>query len=1551
MQQEQEKAIAMLLLCKATIQGDCQAIRALLSEPADTENVPWYMPEVHKLLSRGTIKMHCPIAVSIMEKKYDATKELLLRTDLDMRRKTVDWGRLKLTLLHPSWIYSISPWVVNLKLGNNHLHMLPSEFQQSTQLRRLDLSHNLIKTVPVHIFSLPNLEFLNLSHNKLVEIPEAKWTQSLISLDLSQNQLTSLPTSIQDSSLEILNLSKNKFTTIPKSLCRIKTLTTLDLRSMPITSLPQEMAMLDRLVNLNIVGCNINDIPPNFNHRAGVRGLFRARTRSRKACNHIKLVVLCGSNTAKSVTYSRLRPNIAPPTSHLSDMEQFQWSHKQLRLKLFTNQKLIFNTWMVGLSREYRSIYSCLYTANALYVLVLDLTKSTDLSYHFRPYINGICRQVAKANVLVIAVLPDPLESWPEANSTSLNRKISAVFAEPLYRTLVYHGLVLTSVSSANKDTPVDIRAKIYEVAAAMNVGGNLIINQQVPENYFQLLPELGAEHDSCKVGGKPGILEEGSLWQLLDHSLGSGVLDTAELPIITSFLKETGYLLHFEDPNQRLDQCYFIHPEWIVATFHKMLQQLHRHYSTKPVVSKSKLVSLIKPCTHVDAVIRMMVRFAIVLPISDVEFLVPSLLPVNAPPLAIRQSGCFRRQLMPKILPIPDEFWYYLITHLLHRLPRLLVENSQPAGASSVVSSESNSPSTEKTNAAAPMVPVQQLEDSLELTTGGLPAIQRPRSLYKKKDELKAALDVVPRSRVRTPDQASRGLETVKDTAGSPTGRSPLSDPVELEQGLLVWQTGVLLQRGNLQFGVYSQTSELSMDEKGIEICASDGESGCQMMARVCWAVEKLLEQRFPYLFTLDVQPVNQGLTQIILCPRCVQERKHANTSVTNFVIETCFVSIKDEELPTHNCHHHSDPIPLRYLIPEYLMVDLPSEMHLLRSKFQISEVPPVHRESATSLHEGMFQQQPVLIKMLTMTDSRPLTVPLSCLRQEMTMLTTLKHPNIIQTFGFSLHPQCIILERAPMGTLLQKLMDNEQKISRLARFSIAHQVASALEYLHRNGIIYRTLKADSILTWSLEFEDDVSVKLANFDRAEYISPSGLLGRAEFSSYPSPEMARYSFKEEYTEKVDIYSFAILLYELIARWQPFASERVTISHRPKLTGLVTYGFQVLLQLMKKCWGEDPDKRPSSRKLVQLISTPSFQCHFSSQALRDCVSVRGCCSVSSLRQIWVYGEYVTRRCNISDNDAEVEGTQVFIVNADDLTVQGSLELKERTNAICTVDSKVWVGMLEASIHVYDSTTFLFTDRIHLKDSVTAITTNDTNTFVGLANGTITYYVKLNFPKECYDLKIGTKAIICMVPVEASLWVSCGHEIVVLSAEEEVEIVKRLDVCDTKDQVSALVLCEDRSVMWSAVRGSLTLTCWSICTYEKVTSINLSTQLNVVCCDLNLDPSHLRLHSFISTQDTLWIALQNGVIVILSNSEAPEVISWFRAHCSATRCLLEIPCHENSTQSEAPVVLSGGFGEHPTLCSLCPPDGGVIMSWQSLTCDQFRILNRRRETVRK
>ena len=138
-------------------------------------------------------------------------------------------------------------------------------------------------------------------------------------------------------------------------------------------------------------------------------------------------------------------------------------------------------------------------------------------------------------------------------------------------------------------------------------------------------------------------------------------------------------------------------------------------------------------------------------------------------------------------------------------------------------------------------------------------------------------------------------------------------------------------------------------------------------------------------------------------------------------------------------------------------------------------------------------------------------------------------------------LSPPCVLLEKAPMGNLQQKLMDTEQRVSRVIRLAVRSPPHWST-YIEKRSSIARSRQVPSR---SGDFADEVNVKLTNFERAEFRTPSGLIGKPNIAAYHAPEMLRYSFTEEYTGKVDIYSFGMLLYELVTRWHPTTHGDIT----------------------------------------------------------------------------------------------------------------------------------------------------------------------------------------------------------------------------------------------------------------------------------------------------------------------------------------------------------------------------------------------------------------------
>jgi hypothetical protein len=87
-----------------------------------------------------------------------------------------------------------------------------------------------------------------------------------------------------------------------------------------------------------------------------------------------------------------------------------------------------------------------------------------------------------------------------------------------------------------------------------------------------------------------------------------------------------------------------------------------------------------------------------------------------------------------------------------------------------------------------------------------------------------------------------------------------------------------------------------------------------------------------------------------------------------------------------------------------------------------------------------------------------------------------------------------------------------------------------------------------------------------------------------------APEVIRH---EEYSIKADVYSFALLLWQLLTREEPFspqsqlaAAGMVAIEHaRPPIPEDTPAGIKTLIQA---CWSDSQDQRPDSEEITSLV---------------------------------------------------------------------------------------------------------------------------------------------------------------------------------------------------------------------------------------------------------------------------------------------------------------------------------------------------------------------------
>ncbi|KAK4392947.1 Serine/threonine-protein kinase STY13 [Sesamum angolense] len=209
----------------------------------------------------------------------------------------------------------------------------------------------------------------------------------------------------------------------------------------------------------------------------------------------------------------------------------------------------------------------------------------------------------------------------------------------------------------------------------------------------------------------------------------------------------------------------------------------------------------------------------------------------------------------------------------------------------------------------------------------------------------------------------------------------------------------------------------------------------------------------------------------------------------------------------------------------------------------------------------------------------------------REVAMLSRVQHKNLVKFIGACKEPVMVIVTELLLGGTLRKYLVNVRPRCLDMRVAIgfALDIARAMECLHSHGIIHRDLKPENLLLT----EDHKTVKLADFGLAREESLTEMM-TAETGTYRwmAQSYTETWRKKHYTHKVDAYSFAIVLWELIHNKLPFegmsnlqaAYAAAFKNVRPSADDLP----EDLASIVTLCWKEDPNARPNFTQIIQML---------------------------------------------------------------------------------------------------------------------------------------------------------------------------------------------------------------------------------------------------------------------------------------------------------------------------------------------------------------------------
>ncbi|XP_061669400.1 leucine-rich repeat serine/threonine-protein kinase 1 isoform X2 [Syngnathoides biaculeatus] len=1284
--------------------------------------------------------------------------------------RRLDVSRNRLGSFPDSWACPLN----QCRASFNKMSNLPDNISAfwKNHLHDVDFSDNLLEHLPSSLFRLEALLSLRLCGNAIRTLPPpSEWTcAQLRTLDLSRNLLgksdegpkarklsflttwskkdpdpvcpVEFPALLRDS-LEVLHLNNNHLECVPPSVCTLSGLSELYLGNNPgIQELPSELAGLSNLWQLDMENLNISNVPPEVRREgsASVLAFLRAHLRKAAPCRLLKMLLIGPPRQGKSSLLRALQTGKAsPPFTPAVEcgVSTSTWE-MECGGKNNRNSSLALNVWDVGGPSGMAALTQCFFTDRALYLLTWNLTLGEEAVAGLQTWLLNIEARAPNSAVVVVGTHLDLIDSkFRTERLATLRAYVLALCRTPSgARAGGYPDVTfghLCEVSCKTLEGVDGLKKLIQRVALSMKDGrasacGGKLLGRMIPRSYVRLQEAAAAERRRRHAEGEVQFLTQAELEKMAERHAGSDIADYDDLPSAVKFLMETGSMLHFPDTSRGLCTLYFLCPEWLAECLQRIVRlECSRSLARNGIIRTRDLRMLLVGTGFTrdteERYFQFLAKFEIALPVASDSYLLPHLLPAK-PAVDIhgfRRPGANTLERLFKMSFVPAGFWERFIARMLISLTDMDLQ-----------SSEANRGARRGRTSSA----------FYNFGGGG------------------------PRNRCST--FRVRRRQTV------------------------YWREGLLVTFDGGYLSV--ESADVNWKEKksgGVKVVCQSESRDFSATAFVTDHVNALVEQWFPALTAVesDGAPL---LERYAPCPLCAARLRRApddggdEGEVHLFDVERCALAAAEGDSVA--CPRHpQEAVPLRELVPELFMTDFPARLFLEEEHLECSEDESSvigRGGSGTVVYRARYRRLPIAIKrfhlrrcrqdapsadadtMMKRLQSAAASRCFSEFRQEAAALHSLRHPCVVALVGVSIHPLRLALELAPLGSLNDVLGERCRgggyaPLGHMITYKMAYQVAAGLTYLHRKKVIFCDLKSDNILVWSLRERDAVNVKLSDYGVCRQSFHEGALGVEGTPGYQAPEVRP---GVVYDEKVDMFSYAMVTYELLSGGRPSAGHRrlsktaAARGARPTLASPQEVGFYFLQRLMTQCWETKPEKRPTASECVRRMMDPSFAC------LRY---VLACGADSQLFLPPLGGQHVV----LWEGDGDDRRYSVVNVHKGQLEVNGKSCPGSRVSCHVKTGNALWLATHEQEVLVYVLKDMCPLTRPHKRLTCPAVITCFLQlpgaVFAGTSEGQVAVYgaEEAGLPLEgrAPSALIGADPGRRPAPVTCMLLVGCGRQL--------------------------------------------------------------------------------------------------------------------------------------------------------------------------------------------
>ncbi|KAH8407942.1 hypothetical protein KR222_004181 [Zaprionus bogoriensis] len=213
-----------------------------------------------------------------------------------------------------------------------------------------------------------------------------------------------------------------------------------------------------------------------------------------------------------------------------------------------------------------------------------------------------------------------------------------------------------------------------------------------------------------------------------------------------------------------------------------------------------------------------------------------------------------------------------------------------------------------------------------------------------------------------------------------------------------------------------------------------------------------------------------------------------------------------------------------------------------------------------------------------------------LPAIRREYKQLSRANHINIVFLHGITIQQDIhyLMMEYIDGGTLSKLLHVSTQPYTLTHGLNWGLQVARAVAYLHSRDIIHRDVKPLNMLL----AEERTCVKLCDFGFVREMATT-MTGNRGTAPYMAPEVFN---GQKYTEKCDVFSWGITMWEILSRRIPYSDvmnlikicTAVEKGERPSINDLQWPCGDEIKELLIASWHHDSRKRPEMAAIVELL---------------------------------------------------------------------------------------------------------------------------------------------------------------------------------------------------------------------------------------------------------------------------------------------------------------------------------------------------------------------------